>query len=47
MRNENINSFIGMAIETKHVYLFSIFCSRGSLDDILRNEEVVLDKYGL
>ena len=35
-----------MAIEPKHVYLFSIFCSRGSLEDVLKNEEVVTqDKF--
>ena len=45
IRTEQINPVIGIAIEQKHVYLFSLFCSRGSLDDILRNEEVVLDKF--
>ena len=46
MRNEHINPFIGMAIEPKHIYLFSIFCSRGSLEDVLKNEEVIAqDKF--
>lgn len=45
MCNENINPFIGISIEPKHVFLFTLFCSRGSLEDVLRNEELVLDNF--
>ncbi|PVD39419.1 hypothetical protein C0Q70_02049 [Pomacea canaliculata] len=43
MNHENINRFIGACIDLPRVYIVSQFCSRHSLQDILKNEDSPLD----
>ncbi|CAG2118641.1 unnamed protein product, partial [Medioppia subpectinata] len=43
MRHENINSFIGASIESTNISLIFLYCARGSLEDVLRNEDLDLD----
>ena len=43
LRHENVNSFLGMLIEpTKPGFVFD-YCSRGSLEDIIKQEDIKLD----
>ncbi|CAG2168082.1 unnamed protein product, partial [Oppiella nova] len=43
MRHENINSFIGASIESTNISLIFLYCARGSLEDVLKNEDLDLD----
>uniref|UniRef100_A0AAN0LJ60 Multifunctional fusion protein n=3 Tax=Arthropoda TaxID=6656 RepID=A0AAN0LJ60_9ACAR len=43
MRNENINPFIGVSLEPNNICIFKMYCMRGSLEDILRNEDLNMD----
>ncbi|XP_071034810.1 guanylate cyclase 32E-like [Parasteatoda tepidariorum] len=43
LHHENLNSFIGACIEPPNVCIVTEYCSRGSLKDILENEDVKLD----
>nr|CFW94229.1 Eka-Guanyl cyclase protein [Euperipatoides kanangrensis] len=43
LRHDNINAFIGACVEPPVVYIISEYCIRGSLPDILENENLKLD----
>lgn len=43
MRNENINPFIGISVEPNNICIFTMYCARGSLEDVLRNEDLHID----
>ncbi|XP_054711371.1 guanylate cyclase 32E-like [Uloborus diversus] len=43
MRHDNLNPFIGACIEPPNICIVTEYCSRGSLKDILSNEDVKLD----
>ncbi|XP_052688303.1 guanylate cyclase 32E-like isoform X1 [Crassostrea angulata] len=43
MTHDNINRFIGMSVESPHLYIVTQYCARGSLKDILKNEDLHLD----
>nr|XP_006819915.1 PREDICTED: atrial natriuretic peptide receptor 1-like [Saccoglossus kowalevskii] len=46
MRNlshENINKFYGACFEQSHNFLLTAYCPKGSLSDILNNEDIKLD----
>lgn len=43
MRNENINPFIGISLEPNNICIFTMYCARGSLEDVLRNEDLKMD----
>ena len=43
IRNENINPFIGISLEPNNICIFTMYCSRGSLEDVLRNEDLHMD----
>ncbi|XP_035209039.1 guanylate cyclase 32E-like [Stegodyphus dumicola] len=43
MRHENINPFIGACVDPPNICILSLFCSRGSLQDILNNPDLHLD----
>ncbi|RWS11161.1 guanylate cyclase 32E-like protein, partial [Dinothrombium tinctorium] len=43
IRHDNLNQFIGACVDSPNVCLLSDYCSRGSLQDVLENEEVRLD----
>ncbi|XP_017275468.1 retinal guanylyl cyclase 2 [Kryptolebias marmoratus] len=43
LRNENVNPFLGFFLECSMFAVVTEHCSRGSLQDLLRNEDVKLD----
>ncbi|XP_061137663.1 retinal guanylyl cyclase 2 [Syngnathus typhle] len=43
LRNENVNLFLGFFTESSMFAVVTEHCSRGSLQDLLRNEDVKLD----
>ncbi|PIO35669.1 hypothetical protein AB205_0139140 [Aquarana catesbeiana] len=43
MRHENVNPFLGFFHDCGVFAIVTEFCSRGSLEDLLRNEDVKLD----
>ncbi len=43
LRNENVNPFLGFFIDCEMFAIVTEHCSRGSLHDLLRNEDVKLD----
>ena len=47
--HENLNPFVGLVVSPK-VCIVSIFCSKGTLQDIIANDDIRLDwmfKYSL
>ncbi|XP_052269891.1 guanylate cyclase 32E-like [Dreissena polymorpha] len=43
LNHDNVARFIGACVESPHVYILTQFCQRGSLQDILNNEDFSLD----
>ncbi len=43
MRHENVNTFVGASVDTGNVCVINKMCAKGSLDDILQNEDIQLD----
>jgi serine/threonine protein kinase len=43
LRHENLNPFIGACVEPQRICIVSEYCTRGSLKDILNNDDVTLD----
>ncbi|KAL5018500.1 hypothetical protein ScPMuIL_004222 [Solemya velum] len=43
LRHENLNTFIGAALDIPEILVVSTYCSKGSLQDILENDDLVLD----
>ncbi|XP_058464642.1 receptor-type guanylate cyclase Gyc76C-like isoform X1 [Malaya genurostris] len=43
LRHDNINSFIGACVEPMRVLLVTDYCAKGSLYDIIENEDIKLD----
>ena len=43
LKHDNINQFIGACVEPNRICIVSDYCTRGSLKDILNNEEIKLD----
>lgn len=43
MRHENINPFLGFFHDCGVFAIVTEFCSRGSLEDLLQNDDVKLD----
>lgn len=43
LRNENVNPFLGFFLDCSVFAVVTEHCSRGSLQDLLRNEDVKLD----
>lgn len=42
-RNDNLNVFVGACVEPPSVCLVTAFCPRGSLEDVLANDDIQLD----
>ncbi|ESP05009.1 hypothetical protein LOTGIDRAFT_109732, partial [Lottia gigantea] len=50
LRHENINPYVGLLVDPVKPALVTEYCSRGSLQDVIRNEDIKLDwdfKYSL
>lgn len=43
IRQDNINPFVGACVEANRVYIINEYCSKGSLADILDNDDIKLD----
>ncbi|XP_014676331.1 PREDICTED: guanylate cyclase 32E-like, partial [Priapulus caudatus] len=43
MRHDNVNAFIGASVEQSCIHLVTEYCAKGSLQDILENENMKLD----
>ncbi|XP_054712047.1 guanylate cyclase 32E-like isoform X2 [Uloborus diversus] len=43
MRHENINPFIGACVDPPNICILTLFCARGSLQDVLKNADLHLD----
>ncbi|XP_036326361.1 receptor-type guanylate cyclase Gyc76C-like [Rhagoletis pomonella] len=43
LRHDNINSFIGACVEPTRILLVTDYCAKGSLYDIIENEDIKLD----
>lgn len=43
MRHENIITFIGACVEANNICILTAYCARGSLEDVLANEDLHLD----
>ncbi|CAF0852137.1 unnamed protein product [Adineta steineri] len=43
LTHDHIARFIGICIDPKHQYIITEYCPKGSLQDILENEEIKLD----
>ncbi|XP_074600501.1 guanylate cyclase 32E-like [Brevipalpus obovatus] len=43
MRHENINPFIGACVDAPNVAILKLYCARGSLEDVLKNQDLDLD----
>lgn len=43
LRHDNISSFIGACIDPMKIVLVSDYCAKGSLYDIIENEDIKLD----
>ncbi|XP_074026495.1 receptor-type guanylate cyclase Gyc76C isoform X3 [Leptinotarsa decemlineata] len=44
LRHDNVNSFIGACVEPTSLLLVTDYCAKGSLYDIIENEDIKLDK---
>ncbi|XP_050532707.1 receptor-type guanylate cyclase Gyc76C-like isoform X2 [Daktulosphaira vitifoliae] len=44
LRHNNVNSFIGATIEPTRILIITDYCAKGSLYDIVENEDIKLDK---
>lgn len=44
LRHDNLNSFIGAHVDDEHIIVVTEYCSKGSLQDVLVNENVKLDR---
>ncbi|CAM6054801.1 unnamed protein product [Sphagnum tenellum] len=44
LRHDNLNSFVGACVDTNNVCIITEYCTRGSLRDLLDNEDVKLDR---
>ena len=43
IRHDNLNPFIGASIDQNNVCIVTEYCSKGSLSDILQNDDYKLD----
>ncbi|KAI9581516.1 receptor-type guanylate cyclase Gyc76C-like isoform X1 [Glossina fuscipes] len=43
LRHDNVNSFIGACVEPTRILLVTDYCAKGSLYDIIENEDIKLD----
>lgn len=43
LRHDNLNSFIGACVEPMRILLVTDYCAKGSLYDIIENEDIKLE----
>ena len=43
LNNDNINPFCGATVDPPNICLVTKYCSKGSLQDVVHNEDIKLD----
>lgn len=43
LRHENIVTFVGASVEHSNIYILTNYCARGSLENVLANQDLKLD----
>ena len=43
LNHQNVNNIIGVCIEPNNIYVLSPYCSKGSLSDVLENDNIKMD----
>ena len=43
LNHQNVNNIIGACIEPNNIYVLSPYCSKGSLSDVLENDNIKMD----
>ncbi|KAK3709909.1 hypothetical protein QZH41_020028, partial [Actinostola sp. cb2023] len=43
LRHANLNQYLGVCVESPNICIISLFCNRGSLQDILGNDDITLE----
>ncbi|KAG7169412.1 Guanylate cyclase 32E-like 3 [Homarus americanus] len=43
VRHENLLPFIGSSVDTGNICILTAYCARGSLEDVLSNDDLLLD----
>jgi serine/threonine protein kinase len=43
LQNDHIARFIGICLDSSNQYIFNEYCQKGSLQDILENEQIELE----
>ena len=43
LRHDNLNAFIGACVDPGNISIITEYCTKGSLQDILANDDVKLD----
>ncbi|XP_033732964.1 atrial natriuretic peptide receptor 1-like [Pecten maximus] len=44
LKNANVNPLIGVSVEPEKIFLVTEYCSKGSLQDVLQNDNINLDR---
>ena len=44
LHHTNLNVILGACVEPNHIFVVSEYCSKGSLQDVLENENIRLDR---
>lgn len=43
LRHDNVNPFIGACVDAPNILVVTAYCAKGSLQDILENDDIQLD----
>ncbi|OWF44340.1 atrial natriuretic peptide receptor 2-like [Mizuhopecten yessoensis] len=43
LQHDNLNSFVGASLEAQNTYILTRYCSKGSLQDVLENDDIKVD----
>lgn len=44
LRHDNLNPFIGACLDAPSILIVTSYCSKGSLQDVLENDDILLDE---
>ncbi|XP_069135177.1 atrial natriuretic peptide receptor 2-like isoform X2 [Argopecten irradians] len=43
LQHDNLNTFVGASLEAQNTYILTRYCSKGSLQDVLENDDIKVD----
>ncbi|XP_060078401.1 atrial natriuretic peptide receptor 2-like [Ylistrum balloti] len=43
LQHDNLNAFVGASLEAQNTYILTRYCSKGSLQDVLENDDIKVD----